>query len=626
MEPARLKLGNALKIGERGHFPRPDLIRSPSFSLDGEWLLCPDPKATGRLKGWQNRDFGLNALRGSASALAADAAFHRVKVPFPLESGINQRTLAPNGLGPEAISSQRAFWYYRYFRRPAELMAGVLKFGAVDYRATVWLNGLLLGEHEGGYTPFEFEVERFEEENVLAVLVEDSRSMGQVRGKQTFLKRPFLVWYPGCTGIWQTVWIEPLGRVYCRDVRLRRDEGGGAVFSFDVRGGHPGNVEARLRVYASQVYDAGRGVLKTPLKEFREYVALDAMGRAHVEIAVPEKLFSKWSVEWPGMHPVEITLRQGKKDVDTIHLLYGSRRIGVESGVIRLNNKRLYQKLLLNQGYYEDGHYTPESPDMFKRDIELMKKAGFNGCRMHQKIEHPAFLYWADLLGFLVWEEMPSYYRPSSGNMRRLEGELSGVMRRDSLHPSIIILVLYNESWGIYNALWSKKARNDVIDLFGRCKRDYPGYLIIDNSGFHHIKTDIADIHHYIPTLEETEEFYALLAKGVREAPLWLNFIRMLLGRENVQTPFLRGYGETLSPLIISEFGGYGFGLYRNEGMPLDKFLKKHIELIARFPAIQGLCYTQFADTFQEANGLFTGDRRLKSGKIREYLARLLPR
>jgi len=100
----------------------------------------------------------------------------------------------------------------------------------------------------------------------------------------------------------------------------------------------------------------------------------------------------------------------------------------------------------------------------------------------------------------------------------------------------------------------------------------------------------------------------------------------MLLGRENVQTPFLRGYGETLSPLFISEFGGYGFGLYRNEGMPLDEFLKKHIELIARFPAIQGLCYTQFADTFQEANGLFTGDRRLKSGKIREYLARLLPR
>jgi hypothetical protein len=199
-------------------------------------------------------------------------------------------------------------------------------------------------------------------------------------------------------------------------------------------------------------------------------------------------------------------------------------------------------------------------------------------------------------------------------------------MRRDAFHPSIITIVLFNESWGIYNAFVSKKARNDVVDLFERCRRSYPGYLVIDNSGFHHLKTDITDIHHYIPTLEETEQFYALLVKGVREAPLWYNFIRMILGKENAQTPFLRGYGETASPLIVSEFGGYGFGMYKHQEMPLDDFLKKHIEVLSRFPAIQGLCYTQFADTFQEKNGLFTEDRQLKSRKVREYLAKLLPR
>lgn len=629
MELAKLKLGNTLKTGERGHFPRPDLVRNPSFSLDGEWLLCPDRKATGRFKGWQNRDFGLRALRGGTSALAEDSSFHRVRVPFPLESEINQRQLARHGLGPEVIASHRAFWYYRYFKRPAELTAGVIKFGAVDYRASVWLNGVFLGEHEGGYTPFEFVVERFEEENILTVLVEDSRSMGQVRGKQTFLKKPFMVWYPGCTGIWQPVWIEPLGRVYCEALVCRRDDRGGVVISFDVRsarGVHPGNVDVSLRLYASQVHDGGRGILRTPLREFREFVALDAMGRGHVDIAVPEKLLSKWSVDWPGMHPVEIGLRQGKKEIDTLYLLYGSRQIGVESGIIKLNRKKLYQKLLLNQGYYGDGQYSPESPDQFRTDIELMKKAGFNGCRVHQKIEHPAFLYWADLLGFLVWEEMPSYYRPSAGSMVKLERELSETMRRDAFHPSIITIVLFNESWGIYNAFVSKKARNDVVDLFERCRRSYPGYLVIDNSGFHHLKTDITDIHHYIPTLEETEQFYALLVKGVREAPLWYNFIRMILGKENAQTPFLRGYGETASPLIVSEFGGYGFGMYKHQEMPLDDFLKKHIEVLSRFPAIQGLCYTQFADTFQEKNGLFTEDRQLKSRKVREYLAKLLPR
>jgi beta-galactosidase/beta-glucuronidase len=275
----------------------------------------------------------------------------------------------------------------------------------------VWLNGEFIGNHEGGYTPFRFLVGRFDEENVLAVLVEDSRSAGQVRGKQTFLSRPFMVWYTGCTGIWQPVWIEPVGRVFIDSLRMKRS-GRSVVLSVDVRGHETGmyNVSVSCSVYAPQVHGAGRDIAKNPARVLTEHTALDAMKKGRVEFTISEKTFTRWDVGWPAMHPVEVTLHHEKKVFDTVHALYGLRDLSIEGGAIRLNGKPLYQRLLLNQGYYPAGLYTPEGPEMFKTDIELMKRAGFNGCRMHQKIEHPAFLYWADLLGFLVWEEMPSYY------------------------------------------------------------------------------------------------------------------------------------------------------------------------------------------------------------------------
>ncbi len=617
-----LELKNRQRIGERGHFPRPDCLRAPSYLLDGEWQLCPDKRGRGFFQGWHGRDFGMRVARGEGLSMPEAYRPSTVRVPFPLESEINQRVLTQRGLTPMAIGKTGRFWYFRKFRRPEGMLSGVLRFGAADYRASVWLNGVFLGRHEGGYTPFSFVVPRFEDENILTVLVEDSPSMSQVRGKQTFLKNPFMVWYPGCTGIWQSVWIEPVDRIYIHDVQYRRDEKNNVVFSITVHGLETAirDVSGVLKLYASQSFGDSRGNIKTPVKEYTEFTMLDAMKTGRLEFTVPDKLFTKWSPEWPTMHPIELVLRHGKKDFDTVFMLFGSRQIEIEDGIIRLNRKKLYQRLVLNQGYFPRGQYSPESPDQFRADIELMKKSGFNGCRMHQKIEHPAFLYWADLLGFLVWEEMPSYYLPSAKNMGRLEAQLGEVVRRDMLHPSVITLVLYNESWGAYNIFLSSRARRGIINLFDRCKAAYPGYLIIDNSGFHHLKTDITDIHHYIPGLQEVEQFYSLIARGVREAPFWYNFIRMLGGNENVQTPFLRKYGETKSPVLISEMGGFGFSLYEHEDITLEQFLKKHIDLLVKFPSFQGFCYTQFTDTFQEGNGLFTLERSPKVANLRDYI------
>ncbi len=614
MIPEKFKLQKNHLMEGREKFPRPDRIRNPSYSLCGQWMLCPDKKGTGIRKKWYMKDMAESIINREYRGLPVASSPFVVHVPYPLESEINQKILSPHGFDPRGIAGVKKFWYFLSFERPADVEKGLLHFGAVDYRATVWLNGTRLGAHEGGYTPFCFPVAGLQDSNVLVVMVEDSPSGSQVRGKQTFRKKPFMVWYTGITGIWQPVWIEKTGSHYISEVVFTR--GPERTVTFNAEVATTGDtivhdLSLELHLFASQVHGK-KGALKTPIKSFKEAVTFDPFNRGRGSTELPAKLFDNWSPGWPALHPVQAVLKRGNREVDRVYLYFGYRHVDTVNGTIQLNGKQLYQRLLLNQGYYPDGLYRPVNDDQYRDDISLMKNAGFNGCRMHQKIEDPRFLYWADIMGFLVWEEMPSYYYPSRKNMRRMEEQLHYVLRRDSMHPSIITTVLFNESWGIYSIFISGKSRKGVLELFNRVKQQYPGYLCIDNSGFHHLRTDIMDIHHYLPGFDDIEEFYRLLVKGVREAPLWVNFFNMLMGKENVQTPCLKGFGDVNPPLLISEMGGFGFEMYKSEYTDLETFFKKHLGILSKFPAIQGFCYTQFADTFQEKNGLFSEDRQCK--------------
>jgi len=614
MIPEKINLKTTHLTAGRDKFPRPDRIRNPAYSLCGEWMLCPDKKGEGLRKKWYMKDVAQSIINRDYGKLPVASSPFAVHVPFPLESEINQKILSPHGLNPRGIAKIKRFWYFLSFDRPGDIEKGLLHFGAVDYRATVWLNGIKLGQHEGGYTPFSFPAEQLQDHNVLAVMVEDSPSGSQVRGKQTFLKKPFMVWYTGITGIWQPVWIEKITSHYISDVIFTRGPERMITFNAGVVGSGDlivHDLSLEVQVFASQVHGK-KGALKTPIKIFKEAVTFDPFNRGECSTELQTKLFDQWTPGWPALHPVQVILKRGNREVDRLYLYFGHRQVEVENGIIQLNGKQLYQRLLLHQGYYLEGLYRPENDQQYHEDITIMKNAGFNGCRMHQKIEDPRFHYWADIMGFLVWEEMPSYYYPSTKNMRKMEHQLHEVLRRDSMHPSVITNVLFNESWGIYSTFVSGRARKNVIDLFNRVRQQYPGYLYIDNSGFHHLKTDIMDIHHYIPDFSDVEDFYRLLEKGVREAPLWGNFFSMLLGRENVQTPCLKGYGDKEAPLFISEMGGFGFDMYKSQVDDLETFFKNHLEILSRFRNIQGFCYTQFADTFQEKNGLFTENRQCK--------------
>ncbi|MCX8123005.1 MAG: hypothetical protein N3F66_02445 [Spirochaetes bacterium] len=609
MIPVRLKLKNPHNIEERHHFPRPDYIRIPTYSLNGTWVVVPDKKNKGKLLQWYSKTNVQKIVHQWYNIDEFES--YPVIVPFPLEAEINKEFHAQSHIKPEDVIFHKRYWYFCSFSID-DIKSGLLHFGACDYRATVWLNGKLLGSHEGGYTPFSF-FTNFEEINYLAVLVEDSLSLSQVRGKQTFLKKPFMVWYTNITGIWQDVWVEKTGTSFISSVISYRS-GNSVRFVINVVSSENtvNDFRIELLLYASQVYGK-KSALKTPIKVFKDIVVFDIFKKGEVTFELPDQLFSAWSPQYPALHPIQVILKKGTKEVDCIYSYFGRRDIEINNGAIMLNKKNLYQRLVLNQGYYPIGLYRPADNSMYKTDIENMKSMGFNGCRMHQKIEDPRFLYWADVLGFLVWEEMPSYYLPLQKNMKKLYAQCKEVMKRDCMHPSIITLVLYNESWGLYSMFFSRKVREKLIDMYQTVKSEFPGYLVIDNSGFHHVKSDIADIHHYLQRFDDIEEFYRRLVAGVREAPLWANFISMIMGKENVQTPYLKGYGDTRAPLLISEMGGFGFGMYQSQAKTLEESFQKHCAVLAKFPQIQGFCYTQFTDTFQETNGVFSFDRTPKA-------------
>jgi len=609
MIPVPLRLKNPNSIDDRQHFPRPDLIRLPAYSLNGQWVVVPDKKNRGKMLQW----YSLTNVQKIVHQWYNIEEFesYPVIVPFPLESDVNNEFHKQSGITPENVIKHKRYWYFCSFS-VEDIKSGLLHFGACDYNATVWLNGKLLGTHEGGYTPFSF-FTHFEDVNYLAVLVEDSLSPSQVRGKQTFLNKPFMVWYTNITGIWQDVWVEKVGSSFINSVTCYRT-GSSVRFVIGVqtRENIANDFRIELLIFASQVHGK-KSALKTPVKTYRDIVMFDVFKKGEVVFEVPVSLFTAWSPQYPALHPVKIVLKKGTKEADCIYTYFGRRDIEIKNGSILLNKKNLYQRLLLNQGYYPEGLYRPADNSMYRADIETMKGMGFNGCRVHQKIEDPKFLYWADLLGFLVWEEMPSYYLPLQKNMKKLYAQFQDVIKRDCMHPSIITLVLYNESWGLYSMFFSKSVRDRLVALFEAVKQEFPGYLLIDNSGFHHVKSDVADIHHYLKRFEDIEEFYRRLVAGVREAPLWANFFSMIMGKENIQTPYLKGYADTQAPLVISELGGFGFGMYESEAKTLEESFQKHCGILAKFPQIQGFCYTQFTDTFQETNGVCTFDRKPKA-------------
>lgn len=569
------------------NFPRKQMFRERWKSLNGFWSFSFD-----------------SHLKWERPEEVPDWPL-QIRVPFCPESKAG---------GLEDLSFHSRCWYQKKFQL-VNLDRGkryLLHFGAVDYEGRVWLNGHFLGHHTGGHTPFVFEITKLLEEGEQTLIVrvdDDPLDLAKPRGKQDWQLNSHLIWYPRTTGIWQTVWIEEVPSVYIDRLRwtplLERWEIGFEAF---LSGGSSADYQLRVRLIAEGKLLVD-DIYQVISREVHRRIALSDPG---IDDFRNELL---WSPEKPTLIDAEIELLRGGETVDRIRSYTALRSVKVQRGRFLLNSRPYYLRMVLNQGYWADSIMTAPSSESLRQDIELIKAAGFNGVRLHQKIEDPDFLYWADRLGLVVWGEMPSAYRFTHESVERLTKEWAEVIDRDSNHPSICVWVPFNESWGVPD-LAEKEAHQDCVQAMYHLTRTLdPTRPVIGNDGWESTATDILGIHDYDDQPERLLHKYRFDGK-----------MEDLLSRRwpGGRMITVEGYPHEGQPIMLTEFGGiacinpsehqpriWGYSVCLS-GDDLQKRYEKLLGAVHRIEIFSGFCYTQFTDTWQEANGLFTMDRKPK--------------
>ncbi len=459
---------NAFDAWGRG-YPRPLLQRDAWYSLNGEWDFAIDPEST-----WQHP----SQVKWNG----------RIRVPFAPEA-------ASSGVGRTDFFV--ACWY-RLSVDPPDVQADerlILHFGAVDYGATVWINGEYAGAHVGGYTPFSFDITEFLNGAAVEISLrakDDPHDLAKPRGKQDWQLAPHSIWYARTTGIWQTVWMEKvpatrIGRL-CFTPNLARWEIGAEVW---VEGGPHSKLHLRVKLrsgdllLANDTYEIVHG-------EVHRGIALSDPG---IDDSRNDLL---WCPQSPNLLDVSLELwADGSHLLDRVQSYTALRTAAAQGDRFHLNGRPQQLRMVLDQGYWPDSGLTAPSDDALRADVQLALDMGFNGVRKHQKIEDPRYLYWADRLGLLVWEEMPSAYRFTAKSVTRLLGEWAAVVHRDASHPCIVAWVPINESWGVPNLPEIPRERHYVQALYHLTKTLDPTRPVIGNDGWESVATDIIGIHDY---------------------------------------------------------------------------------------------------------------------------------
>jgi beta-galactosidase/beta-glucuronidase len=563
----------------RPEYPRPQFVRKDWLNLNGEWEFEMDPGRSGVQRSLMN----------------ADKLAQKIIVPFCPESELS-------GIGNKDFMP--AVWYRKTVKLPEGWKGkrALLHFGAVDYETRVWINGKEAGSHRGGYTPFTFEVTDLlqEGENVISIYAEDNtRSSRQASGKQCpdFYSRG--CHYTRTTGIWQTVWLEAVPDAYIADVKLTPDLDGGWVYiEAKVDGGTKDmTLEAQAMMNGSPVGQAQAqcfgGVAALPL------VLSDVRA---------------WSLEDPFLYDLKLCLEGSGGTIDEADSYFGVRSIKIDPPAVLLNGKPVFQRLVLDQGFYPDGIYTAPTDEALKNDVEISLGLGFNGARLHQKVFEPRFLYWADKMGYLVWDEYPNWGINHSSHeiTEQYLAEWMEVLDRDYNHPSIVGWCPFNET-----------PRNQNPELLRRVYRVTKAIdhtrPVIDTSGYVHVETALYDVHDYDQNPETFAERYRPLAEGGearRNAP-------------EHDAPYM---GQ---PYWVSEYGGiwwnpgqqddkgWGYGGVGGRPKSEAEFLERYrklTEILLNHPRMCAFCYTQLYDIEQEVNGLYYYSREAKFDpeKIRE--------
>jgi len=579
--------------------PRPQLTRTRWIDLTGAWGFAYEDDRRDLDESWQAR---------------ADVYTRTIELPFPPES-------PASGIGD--TSFHPIVWYRRTFQVPS-VDAGkrlLLHCGAVDYRAHVWVNSQLVAIYEGGQTPFSADFTtalHSSEDQVIVIRAEDAPlDLAQPRGKQDWQEQPHNIWYHRTTGIWQPVWLEPVDPTHITQVRWTPDLDSG-LLDLTVtlqRQEEPLHLHVQLSLHGITLADDIYLVQGT---EVQRQIAFDRAG-------MMDRSMLLWSPEYPNLIDATLTLLTGNEIVDEVQSYAGLRSVGVAHGRFLLNGRPYYLRLALEQGYWPESHLAVPNNEALRREVELAKALGFNGVRIHQKVEDPRFLYWCDRLGLLVWGEMANAYVFSPSAVERLVREWQEVLARDYSHPCIAVWVPCNESWGIPNVADDPTQRHYVQALYHLTKTLDPTRPVIGNDGWEHVISDIYSVHDYSFEGTILRERYGSTEAVERTLHKVQPHDRALA---------LPGYQRTNEPIMLTEFGGISY--YPQPGEPWhgygtvtssDAFLSKYRELVDAIldsPAIAGFCYTQLTDTDQETNGLLTAERepKLDPAAIRQITSR----
>lgn len=557
----------------RNEYPLPNFVRTDWLCLNGEWDFSFEEKTLDR----------------------------KIIVPFACETELS---------GIHDSSFHKTVWYRKAFTLP-QGYAGktlLLHFGAVDYICDVWMNGTHLCHHVGGQVGFTADVTEAvhaEGENIIEVKVFDDYSdLEMPRGKQFWEEESKSIFYTRTTGIWQTVWLEPVEPIYIENCYITPLFDERAVrFDYTISR----DVKTQLHIVASyEGQTAAEAIVMPTSRKGNVTLPLDQTGLQKWNFQ--EDL--AWTPENPRLFDVTFTLSQDGKVCDTVGSYFGMRKVSIEDGKFLLNNREYYQKLVLDQGYWEESLLTAPSDEAFIKDIELTKAMGFNGVRKHQKVEDPRYLYHADHMGLLVWSEIGAAYLYSREYAHHIYDEWMAAVERDYSHPCIVAWTPLNESWGVQEIRvdsFQQAHANAMVNITKSLDNTRP---VIDNDGWEHTCGDLLTIHDYSPTKEELLRHFADLNSILALNP-------------GARGMFAQGYHYQGQPILVTEFGGVRYAPNTEtarswgycDAADADAYTAKVADLVGALlesKLVQGYCYTQLTDVETEENGLLTYHRKPK--------------
>lgn len=558
----------------RSEYPRPQMVRDEWVNLNGKWEFEFDFGKSGKYRG----------------VLQKDKLDKEIIVPFCPESELS-------GIGYRDFVN--AIWYKRKLDIPKHWNNGrvLLNFEAVDYYCEVWVNGKSAGSHKGGYTPFSFDITDLlnDMDNVLTVYAEDDTRMGiQPCGKQSKVYHSQGCDYTRVTGIWQTVWLEYVPQSYIQSYMVTSDTDNSKVYI-------SANVKGSGTLYAKALFGG---------TQMGQSYAKSTGGEVLLSIDLAQTYL--WEPLAPKLYDLELTFGE-----DKVTGYFGMRKLELSETAMLINGKPIFQRLVLDQGYYPDGIYTAPSDEALVKDIEMSIALGFNGARLHEKVFERRFLYHADKMGYMIWGEYGNW------GLDHSKPEALGIflpewleaVKRDFNSPALIGWCPFNETWDIKG----HKQDDEVIrGIYLATKAVDKTRPVIDTSGNFHVETDIYDIHCYQQNVDEFSAYFEPMAKG---GDVFDN-------HSNRQT--YKG-----QPYFVSEYGGIRWNPNMNDGWGYGNAPKTEAEFVERYigltevlmknPRIFGLCYTQLYDVEQEVNGLYYYDRAPKfSAEIMEKFKKVM--